>query len=106
VEAPTWVRRDERRGRHSTLVRQVGHVRVDASTTEEGTSMATSRWCQSRDCRRRPCQGVVAPTFVVGAAGAIVLAFPLALALTPPLPQLLGVESGGRGAAGGLDGSG
>jgi hypothetical protein len=50
-----------RRGRqepHSTPVQQVGHAAVDASAVAvEDASLATSRWCRSRDCRRRATSG-------------------------------------------------
>jgi hypothetical protein len=46
-----------------------------------------------------------APAVVVGAAGAIVLAFLIRLALTLAFAAIVGVGLGGRGAAGGHDGS-
>jgi hypothetical protein len=48
--------RAQRRGRwehRSTPVQQAGHPAVDApAATLENLSLATSRWCRSRDCRR------------------------------------------------------
>jgi hypothetical protein len=58
VEAPARARRRGRREPRSTSVQQVGHVAVDVpSVATEDASLATSRWCRSRDCRRRAKPG-------------------------------------------------
>jgi hypothetical protein len=58
VEAPARARRRGRQEPHSTPVQQVGHAAVDASAVAaEDASLATSRWCRSRDCRRRATSG-------------------------------------------------
>jgi hypothetical protein len=63
----------------------------------EDASLATSRWCRPRDCRRRGRWGT--PTVVAAiVAGVIVLAFPLALALILAFAAVVGV-GGSRGRA-------
>jgi hypothetical protein len=58
VEAPTRARRRGRREPHSTPVQQVGHAAMDApAVAAEDASLATLRWCRSRDCRRRATSG-------------------------------------------------
>jgi hypothetical protein len=58
VEAPARARRRGRREPRSTPVQQVGHAAVDApAVAAEDASLATSRWCWSRDCRRRSTSG-------------------------------------------------
>jgi hypothetical protein len=58
VEAPARARRMGRREHRSTSVQQAGNAAVDASATAmEDASLATSRWCRSRDCRRRATLG-------------------------------------------------
>jgi hypothetical protein len=58
VEAPARARRRGRREPCSTPVQQVGHSAVDApAVAVEDASLATSRWCRSRDCRRRATSG-------------------------------------------------
>jgi hypothetical protein len=58
VEVPAKARRRGRREPRSTPVQQVGHAAVDASAVvAEDASLATSRWCRSRDCRRRATSG-------------------------------------------------
>jgi hypothetical protein len=58
VEAPIRVRRKDHRERCSTSMQQVGHAMMNAPTAAaEDASLATSRWCRSRDCRRRTTAG-------------------------------------------------
>jgi hypothetical protein len=57
------VRRKGRQGCHSMPMQQAGRVAVDVSAAEEGASLATSRWCRSRDCRRRVTSGCCCPWY-------------------------------------------
>jgi hypothetical protein len=58
VQAPARVLRRGHREHRSTSVQQVGHPVVDVSAAvAEDASLATSRWCRSRDCRRRATLG-------------------------------------------------
>jgi hypothetical protein len=99
VEVSTGVRRRDHQEPRNTPVQRVGHATVDASAdTSEDTSLATLRWCRSRDCRRRATPG--APTVI---ARVVILAFPLAL--THAFAAVVGVGAGGEGAAGGHGGS-
>jgi hypothetical protein len=80
-------------------VQQVGHATVDTpAAVVEDTSLATSRWCRSQDCRRRATSGPLAIVAIV-VAGAIILVFPLPVALTLAFAANVGVEAGGGGAA-------
>jgi hypothetical protein len=97
VETPVRARRRGHREPHSTPVQQVGCAAVDASSAAvEDASLATSRWCRSRDCRRRAKPGRLCCccAVVAGAVGAVVLAFPLPRALTLAFAAIVGV--GGR----------
>jgi hypothetical protein len=90
--------RRDRREPHSMPVQRAGCVVVDApATTVEDASLVTSRWCKSRDCRRRATPG--APTIVAvvvaDAAVAVVLTFSLPLAHTLALSSLLGLGQKG-----------
>jgi hypothetical protein len=78
-------------------MQQAERVAVDASVAAaEDASLATSRWCRSRDCRRGPRWGapVVVATIVAGAIRVVVLVFPLPLTLTLAFAAIIGV--GGR----------
>jgi hypothetical protein len=58
VKEPARARRRGHQEPRSTSVQQAGHPAVDASTAAaEDTSLATSRWCRSRDSRRRAMLG-------------------------------------------------
>jgi hypothetical protein len=58
VEAPARARRRGHREPRGTPVQQVGYAAVDAlAVAAEDASLATSRWCRSRDCRRRATSG-------------------------------------------------
>jgi hypothetical protein len=58
VESSAGVRRRDHREPRSILVLQVGHAVVDAPAAAiEDVSLATSRLCRSRDCRRRATLG-------------------------------------------------
>jgi hypothetical protein len=58
VEAPARARRRGHREHRSTPVQQAGRAVVDApAAATKDASLATSRWCQSRDCRRRATPG-------------------------------------------------
>jgi hypothetical protein len=58
VEALTRARRRGHREPHSTSVQKGGSVVVDAlAAAVVDASLATSRWCRSRDCRRRATAG-------------------------------------------------
>jgi hypothetical protein len=59
---------------------------MDTPTAKEGVSLATSRWCRSRDCRRR------------ATLGSLLLSFPLHLLL--PLAFATVVGGQGRGGEG------
>jgi hypothetical protein len=51
-------RRRGHRERRSMSVQQAGHATVDTpAAVVEDTSLATSRWCRSQDCRRRATSG-------------------------------------------------
>jgi hypothetical protein len=45
------------------LVHQAGRAIVGAPAAEEGASLATPRWCRSRDCRRRAMSGCCYPCY-------------------------------------------
>jgi hypothetical protein len=95
VEALVGARRRGRREPRSTPVQQAECAAVDVPVAAvEDASLATSRWCQSRDCRRRVTPGRLA--VVVGATGAMVLVFLLPLVLTLAFAAIVGV-GGGRG---------
>jgi hypothetical protein len=97
VEAPARARRRGHREPGSTPVQQVGHAAVDVpAVAAEDTSLTTSRWCRSRDCRRRATSGasVVVAAVVAGATEAVVLVFPLPLAVFLAFAAIVGV--GGR----------
>jgi hypothetical protein len=53
VESPGGARRRDCQEPYSIPVQRVGCVMVDASAAAEDASLATSRWCGSRDYRRR-----------------------------------------------------
>jgi hypothetical protein len=58
VESPAGARRRDRWEPRSMPVQRVGRAMVDASTAAvEDASLATSRWCWSRDYRRRATSG-------------------------------------------------
>jgi hypothetical protein len=58
VGAPARVLRRGRREPRSTPVQQVGHATVDApAVAAKDASLATSRWCRYRDCRKRATSG-------------------------------------------------
>jgi hypothetical protein len=72
---------------------------VDAlAAAAEDASLAPSRWCRSRDCRRRDTSGcpAIVIAIIIRAAGAVVLVFPLPLALTLAFASIIGV-GGKRG---------
>jgi hypothetical protein len=53
MEAPARARRRGHQEHRSTSVQQARRVAVDVSVAvAEDASLATSRWCRSRDCRR------------------------------------------------------
>jgi hypothetical protein len=57
-EAPARAQRSGCREPRSTPVQQAGRAVVDASTAAmEDASLAISRWCRSRDCRRMATPG-------------------------------------------------
>jgi hypothetical protein len=89
----------------STPVQQVGHVVVDTpDANAEDASPATSRWCRSRDCRRRATLGVPLLLFLEP-PDPLFLPFPFPLPLPLPLLPLLGVGVGGGGVGGGHNSS-
>jgi hypothetical protein len=58
VEEPVGLRRRDHQEPRSTLVQRAGRAVVDAlAAAAEDASLATSRWCLSRDCRRRATLG-------------------------------------------------
>jgi hypothetical protein len=59
---------------------------MDTPAAEEGASLATSRWCRSRDCRRRATSGALLPLLLL--VEPLFLTFHLPLLL--PFPSLLG----------------
>jgi hypothetical protein len=85
---------------------QAGHAAMDVSAaTTNYASLTTSRWCQSRDCRRRATSGT--PAVVVFLLSELLeplflpfpFPFPFPFPLPLPLPPLLGLGTGGGGAA-------
>jgi hypothetical protein len=60
-----WRRRQGCEGRSAGVpyfpVQQAGLAAVDVLTVEEGASLATLRWCRSRDYRRRAMLGCCCP---------------------------------------------
>jgi hypothetical protein len=63
VGASAGTLRKGRWGHRSMLMQQAGHAVVDAPVAEEGTSLATSKWYQFRDCRRRATPGCCWPCY-------------------------------------------
>jgi hypothetical protein len=58
MEAPTGVLRRDRQEPHSMPVQQARHGMVDMlAIVVEDASLATSRWCRSRDYKRRATPG-------------------------------------------------
>jgi hypothetical protein len=87
--APVVARTEFHRGHRSTLEHGAWHAALaaDASAVEEGTSLATWRWCQSMGCRRMPTWGGG------GLLSPFLLPLPFPLLLLPLLG--LGKEGGG-----------